>query len=127
LLNRSIDFVQIIVPEVAAIQNNDDLADAKLDLAAFAKVCRVLVPIRMIFVILINPSQRADPFGKKLNSSETATAAQKYSQAFTDLRRELEAFKGTFDDFAKDHQVELEKGITDKEAEILKLQLEIKK
>jgi len=101
------DFVQVIVPEVEDIQNDDDLADAKKDLAAFAN--------------------RVDPFGAKLNSKETATLAQKYSQAFTDLRRDLEEFKGTFDSFANDHKIELDANIKNKEAKLIELDLEIKK
>ncbi|KAF9226019.1 hypothetical protein BS17DRAFT_867367 [Gyrodon lividus] len=101
------DFVQVIVPDIEDIQNDDDLADAKKDLQAFAN--------------------RTDPFGKTLNSKETADLAQKYSQAFTDLRRDLEEFKGKFDSFAEDHKVELEANIKNKEAKLVELDLEIKK
>ena len=36
--SRHPDFVEIVVPGVEAIETNDDLADARLDLEAFIKV-----------------------------------------------------------------------------------------
>ena len=74
---------------------------------------------------LISPFQRKDPFGKQLNSTETKDLAQKYSQDFTDLRRQLEEFKGTFDSFAHDREVKLGDDIIAKNNSIKTLQLEI--
>ncbi|KAH8078428.1 hypothetical protein BXZ70DRAFT_961749 [Cristinia sonorae] len=101
------DFLNVIIPEIELIETEADLADARLDLNAF-----------------IN---RRDPFGEQLNSQETVDMAQQHSQAFTDLRRDMEAFRGTFDDFAKDHEVQLGQEITEKQNDIQRLQLEIKK
>ncbi|KIJ46159.1 hypothetical protein M422DRAFT_250194 [Sphaerobolus stellatus SS14] len=103
---QNANFNEIILPIVEDIQNADDLADARLDLDAFIK--------------------RNDPYENSLNSQETIDAAMKYSQAFTDLRRNLEAFQGTFDSFAKEHEINLGQDITNKQAQIEVLQLEIK-
>ena len=62
-----------------------------------------------------------------MNSNETVGQAQKHSQAFTDLRRDIAAFKETFDDFAKDREGELNKEVLRLEGEIARLDAEIKK
>ena len=117
-----LDFVEIIVPIVEEIQTADDLADARLDLNAFIKV---YMPSQFPLLPLII-LQRTDPYGNYLNSSETVDAAQKYSQAFTDLRRDLEEFSGTFESFAKDHEVALGNDIIQKQGDIDRLNIEIK-
>lgn len=101
------DFLEVIIPEVESIQNQDDYEDAAADLKEFVG--------------------RTDPFGKKLNSDETKDHAQKHSQAFTDLRRDLQEFEGTFKDFAKFHEGELNKEVARLQGEITRLDAEIKK
>ncbi|KIK78496.1 hypothetical protein PAXRUDRAFT_323557 [Paxillus rubicundulus Ve08.2h10] len=44
------DFVQVIVPEVEDIQNDDDLADAKKDLYAFANVIHLFFFPRFLYI-----------------------------------------------------------------------------
>ncbi|PPQ73411.1 hypothetical protein CVT24_008505 [Panaeolus cyanescens] len=97
------DFVDIIIPSIEAEQ----LDDAKIDLLEF-----------------IN---RKDPFGEKLNATETHDYAQKFSQDLIDLQKDLKAFKDTFDEFAKDQEVDLGDAINTKKSEIEAIQLEIKK
>ncbi|KAH8078429.1 hypothetical protein BXZ70DRAFT_961750 [Cristinia sonorae] len=101
------DFIKTIIPEVENIKTDADLANARRNLNNF-----------------IN---RRDPFGHQLNSQETIDLAQQHSQEFTDLRREMEAFRNTFDNFAKDREVQLSRDITQKQEEIETLKLEIKK
>ncbi|KAJ3552646.1 hypothetical protein NP233_g12832 [Leucocoprinus birnbaumii] len=72
-----------------------------------------------------NPIPKTDPFGKQLNSKKTQDTAIKYSQAFTDLRCDLEEFKGMFDSFVEDHKIKLNKNIWDKQTDIKTLQYEI--
>jgi len=100
------DFIEVIIPEVEEV-TTDSYDDVVADLKEF-----------------IN---RKDPFGNKLNSNETVDQAQKHSQAFTDLRRDIEEFKGTFDDFAKFHEGELNTEILRLEGEITRLDAEIQK
>ncbi|KAF8069982.1 hypothetical protein FPV67DRAFT_995495 [Lyophyllum atratum] len=101
------DFLDVIIPGVEGIVTPQDYQDTVADLKEF-----------------IN---RKDPFGKKLNSTETVSDAQKHSQAFTDLRRDISAFKDTFDTFASFHEGELKGEILRLEGEVLRLDAEIKK
>lgn len=101
------DFLEIIIPEVEAVTNDDQYKDAVADLKEF-----------------IN---RTDPYGGKLNSGETSANGQKFSQAFTDLRRDISAFRDSFDTFAADQKAKLSDQINYLRGEIERLNAEIAK
>ena len=91
--------METIIPQVEAIQNNIDLADARADLEAFINVgCVFSCNAINVSCSLLHYAQRINPF--KLNPGQTVDIAHRCCQDFEDLRHEIEEFKTKFDDFA---------------------------
>ena len=70
--------------------------------------------------------KRKDPNSGKINTSETGELAKQHSQEFTDLRRDIEYFKNSFDSFAKDQKDAFNAEINRLKGDISKLEAEIK-
>ncbi|PPQ72187.1 hypothetical protein CVT24_002399 [Panaeolus cyanescens] len=96
------DFSTIIIPEV----ENEEVEDAKLDLREFIK--------------------RHDPYGQKLNSSEARDEAQRFSQEIADLQADIARLKISFNDFAKNQEVQLGYEIHAQTLQVKRLDIDIK-
>jgi hypothetical protein len=92
------DFLEIIIPQVEAIQTTDHLVDARADLVAFTNVGRVF-NCSAINSSLMHYTQRTQPF--QLNSEETVDSAHRCCDYFDELLRDVGAFKDKFDNFSK--------------------------